>query len=156
MQIPILFSFIFLCLVWLSGITFFLLKQRKQQAFFTRGEQHKTLSDVLNSLTKDIELDKAAIRELIKKSRETEEANMLNLQKIGLMRFNPFKDTGGEQSFVLALLDAKDSGIVVSALYSRSGTRWYAKKVVTGTGVDFELSEDEQKAIRLAKHSKKP
>ena len=75
----------------------------------------------------------------------------LHIQKIGLLRFNPFKDTGGEQSFALALVDAHDTGVVVSALYSRSGTRWYAKKVVLGKGEEYELSEEEQKAVRLAK-----
>ena len=78
----------------------------------------------------------------------------MNIQKIGLLRFNPFKDTGGDQSFVLALLDNNDTGIVISALYSRLGTRWYAKKVAEGKGLEHELSDEEKKAISEARSRK--
>jgi hypothetical protein len=73
-----------------------------------------------------------------------------HIQKIGLLRFNPFKDTGGDQSFILSLTDGNDTGVVISGLYSRSGTRWYAKKVANGAGVDNELSEEEKKVIKEA------
>ncbi len=76
---------------------------------------------------------------------------LLHIQKVGLVRFNPFKDTGGDQSFILSLIDGKDTGVVISGLYSRSGTRWYAKRIVEGKGVEYELSEEEKKAIKEAK-----
>lgn len=80
-----------------------------------------------------------------------EKQGQFHIQKIGLSRFNPFKDTGGDQSFILALLDGKDTGVVISGLYSRAGTRWFAKKVVNGKGVEYELSEEEKKTIKEAK-----
>jgi hypothetical protein len=70
-------------------------------------------------------------------------------QKIGLVRFNPFEDTGGNQSFALALLDANDDGIIVSSLHARSGTRIYAKSLSAGRS-DSALSEEESEALRLA------
>ena len=70
---------------------------------------------------------------------------LLHIQKVGLLRFNPFKDTGGDQSFILSLIDGNDTGVIISGLYSRSGTSWYAKKVVKGKGVDYDLSEEEKK-----------
>ena len=70
---------------------------------------------------------------------------------MGLLRFNPFKDTGGDQSFILSLVNGKDTGVIISGLYSRSGTRWYAKRVVDGKSVDHELSEEEKKALKEAK-----
>jgi len=75
----------------------------------------------------------------------------LHIQKIGLVRFNPFKDTGGDQSFILSLLDAHNTGVVISGLYSRTGTRWYAKKVVVGKGSEHELSDEEVKAVHQAR-----
>ncbi|MDO8269460.1 MAG: DUF4446 family protein [Candidatus Levybacteria bacterium] len=72
------------------------------------------------------------------------------IQKIGLVRFNPFNDTGGDQSFILSLVDEKNSGVVVSGLHTRNGTRWYAKQVHEGKGVEHELSSDELKAIKAA------
>ena len=76
--------------------------------------------------------------------------SQLYIQKIGLVRFNPFNDTGGDQSFILALIDAENSGVVISGLHTRNGTRWYAKKVENGHGVEHELSSDELKAIKSA------
>ena len=54
------------------------------------------------------------------------------LQRVGLVRFNPFEDTGGNQSFALALLDADRDGVIVSSLHSRDLTRVYAKAVTGG------------------------
>ena len=82
-----------------------------------------------------------------------EEEERVALKKIGLTRFNPFKDTGGDQSFILSILNQEDTGIVISGLYSRLGTRWYAKKVEKGKGVDHELSDEEKKAVAAAQRA---
>jgi len=66
------------------------------------------------------------------------------------LRFNPFKETGGDQSFILALLDEDNNGVVLSGLYSRSGMRWYAKRIKKGLGTEHSLSEEEKEAIRQA------
>jgi hypothetical protein len=70
-----------------------------------------------------------------------------HIQKVGLLRFNPFKDTGGDQSFIISLVDKTNTGVIISGLYSRSGVRWYAKKVKNGKGTEHELSNDEKKAL---------
>jgi hypothetical protein len=68
----------------------------------------------------------------------------------GLVRFNPFEDTGGNQSFALALLDESDDGFIISSLHSRTGTRIYAK-VVTNGKADTNLSTEEAQAIEEAR-----
>jgi len=70
--------------------------------------------------------------------------------KEGLVRFNPFPDTGGNQSFALALLDESEDGVVISSLHSRTGTRIYAK-AVSGGKADTSLSAEEQEAIDTAR-----
>lgn len=80
-------------------------------------------------------------------SKLTKEGDF-HLQKLGLFRFNPFKDTGGDQSFILALVDANNTGVIISSLHTRTGTRWYAKKVVKGKGSEYELSDEEEKALK--------
>jgi hypothetical protein len=70
-------------------------------------------------------------------------------QRVGLVRFNPFEDTGGNQSFALALLDADGNGWVLSSLHARSGTRVYAK-VISGGRAEGALSEEESAAVRQA------
>ncbi|MFH1840926.1 MAG: DUF4446 family protein [Candidatus Shapirobacteria bacterium] len=79
----------------------------------------------------------------------------LNLQKIGLVRFNPFSGTGGDQSFSLALMDGTDNGVVITSLHHRESTRLYAKQIAAGKSVTHELSEEEKKAIKIAKKSGK-
>jgi Protein of unknown function (DUF4446) len=70
-------------------------------------------------------------------------------QRVGLVRFNPFEDTGGNQSFALALLDADGNGWVLSSLHARNGTRLYAKSVRGGRS-DGALSDEETAAIKQA------
>jgi hypothetical protein len=65
------------------------------------------------------------------------------------VRFNPFEDTGGNQSFALALLDAEGNGWVLSSLHARSGTRVYAKAIREGRA-DGALSDEEAAAIKQA------
>ncbi len=74
----------------------------------------------------------------------------LHIQRIGIIRFNPFADTGGAQSFSIALLDGVDNGIVMTSLYGRSGNRWYVKELEGGKGKNHELSKEEQEAIKSA------
>ena len=71
------------------------------------------------------------------------------VQRVGLVRFNPFEDTGGNQSFALAMTDANGDGVVVSSLHARAGTRVYGKAVVAGRS-DAALSDEEAEALRLA------
>lgn len=63
-----------------------------------------------------------------------------------LVRFNPFGDTGGNQSFVLCLMDEKKNGILLTSLHSRTGSRMYAKLVNAGHG-ETELSREERQAL---------
>jgi hypothetical protein len=69
--------------------------------------------------------------------------------RVGLVRYNPFEETGGNQSFALALLDADGNGWVLSSLHARTGTRVYAKAVTRGRS-DTALSDEESEAIRTA------
>lgn len=86
------------------------------------------------------------IREVstVKKFRQE---NLQNIQKVGLKRFNPYQDTGGDQSFTLALLDGNNDGLVITSLHARTGTRVFAKAVKTGRGVGVRLSEEEQRLL---------
>ena len=69
--------------------------------------------------------------------------------RVGLVRYNPFEDTGGNQSFALALLDGHGDGFVVSSLHSRNGTRIYAKAIAAGAS-ETALSEEEAAALKQA------
>jgi uncharacterized membrane protein YccC len=80
---------------------------------------------------------------------ELEALSQQSIQKVGVVRFNPFADTGGDQSFAVALLDADGNGVVLSSLHGRADTRIFAKQVQRGRS-KHALSDEEQDAIRKA------
>jgi len=80
---------------------------------------------------------------------ELEGLSQRSIQKVGVIRFNPFADTGGDQSFAVALLDAEGNGVVLSSLHGRADTRIFAKSVQAGRS-KHALSDEEQDAIRKA------
>lgn len=104
----------------------------------------------METLLKDVGIAKKDINNLKLYCDKIQKEGILHIQKIGLVRFNPFKDTGGDQSFVLSLVDGNDTGVIISGLYARSGTRWYAKKVVKGKSIGHDLSDEEKKSLREA------
>ncbi|OGH08315.1 MAG: hypothetical protein A2171_03020 [Candidatus Levybacteria bacterium RBG_13_35_9] len=141
-------------LVWLVTLTFFFWRILSHYNRITKGVSQKSLRTVLEELLNDSELNKKDIQHLKEYSARIERQGFFHIQKVGLLRFNPFKDTGGDQSFILSLVNGEDTGVIISALYSRSGTRWYVKKVIKGKGVEYELSEEEKKALKESTVSK--
>ena len=75
---------------------------------------------------------------------------MQHIQKVELLRFNPYDDTGGNISFTVCLLDDKGSGVVITSLHARSGTRVFAKEVTLGKSSQYELSKEEELVIKKA------
>ena len=138
-------------IVWLSLLSYFYYKLQRHYSILTQGASKKNLQEILEKTLREVHIAKKDIASLLNRCDTIEKDGLRHIQKVGLVRFNPFKDTGGDQSFILSLVDANNSGIVVSGLYSRSGTRWYAKKVASGKGVDHTLTNEEEEAIKLAK-----
>jgi hypothetical protein len=84
-----------------------------------------------------------------------DERTRRSLQHIGMVRFNPFEDTGSDQSFAIALLDDRRDGIVISSLHGRANTRLFAKPVRDGAS-EHHLSDEESEAIRIAVEGTRP
>ena len=72
-----------------------------------------------------------------------------SIQKVGIVRYNAYKDTGSDLSFTLAMLDENNNGVVLNGIYSRETSNIYAKPVENGKS-SYILSEEEQEAIRRA------
>ncbi len=73
----------------------------------------------------------------------------LNLQHVGVIRFNPYADKGSDQSFAIALLDNRGDGVVLNGLHSRDTCRVYAKPVVGGNST-YKMTDEEKEAINRA------
>ncbi|KKQ02091.1 MAG: hypothetical protein US11_C0001G0050 [Candidatus Roizmanbacteria bacterium GW2011_GWA2_36_23] len=135
-------------LFWLIILTWSFYKLKHHYTILLSNTKNKSLDDVLdNLLKKDGELGtsldniKAELTKQIQQSQS-------HIQKIGLVRFNPFERTAGEQSFVISLLNQKDSGLVINFIYTKEGLRAYTKKVIQGKGDKYDLSEEEKLAIK--------
>lgn len=139
--------------IWILVLSFFLWRTLNHYNKLTRHTTAKDLKSVLEQLIQNVDEVRKRTNDLSKHTDRLSKDGLLHAQKVGLLRFNPFRDTGGDQSFILSILDGKDNGIVISSLHSRSGTRWYAKKVSGGLGVEHALSEEEQQAIKVASKS---
>lgn len=72
-----------------------------------------------------------------------------SIQKVGFLRFNPFPEMGGDNSFALSLLDRENNGVIISSLYMRDGVRVYSKLVEKGVP-KHPLSNEEQKSLAQA------
>ena len=124
--------------IWLGGVTYLLWSLRQfLQKLFPDGEGsfRNRLDEVLQQ---------------IRFVKEFEERCKKNLQKVALKRFNPYNDTGGDQSFTVSLLDGNGDGLVVTSLHARSGTRVFAKPIKNGKESGVELSEEEKEVVKEA------
>lgn len=136
--------------IWLSGLTFLLLRTLKSYNRLTHGVTDKTLSEVLGGLLDQEKLTKEELTKVLAEMSKLRTHALNFYQKLGLVRFNPFSDTGGDQSFCLALLDGEDDGVLITSLYSRSGVRWYVKTIKKGKGMEHGLSKEETEALKKA------
>jgi hypothetical protein len=112
-----------------------------------RGNKIEDIEESLMSIIKDIEtLDgsrKITENEIEKIKKELKK----RIKTAETIRFNPFSDVGGKQSFATALLDEEGSGVVISSLYSREKTSVFGKPV-KNYGSEYELTEEEKEAIQ--------
>lgn len=150
-EATVFIALLIVSLVWLAILTLVVAKITRHYNRLTGGVSKISLTQTLETILRLQEGLKKQVSDLESLTGQMREAEMLHLQRVGIVRFNPFSDTGGSQSFTLALLDGSDNGIVMTSLYARSGNRWYIKHIRNGKGVDLELSKEEEMAIKTAR-----
>jgi hypothetical protein len=121
----------------------------------TRDGDGRSLEGILDAHLDKVFTVARELDDLAARSAVLEASQRLALQRVGLVRFNPFEDTGGNQSFALALLDAHGDGLVISSLHARTGTRVYGK-VIQGGSADVTLSDEESAALQQAQGDARP
>lgn len=97
-----------------------------------------------------------ALDDLFKKSdshvtrlTDLETKTKKTLSRFHTVRFNPFRDQGGNQSFATCLLDETGKGVVISSLYARDKVSVYAKPI-DNLASEYELTDEEKEAIKIA------
>lgn len=145
------FSVLFLTfLIWNIAIQIQLGRFKKRNAELFSGNKIKNLEDVLLSQAKALKLLDKDIQELYSISNQINGLAFRGFHKLGVIRFNPFKDVGGDQSFSVAILNGKNNGLTISSLFTREGTRIYSKSITGGTSEKYPLTQEEKEAIKIA------
>lgn len=138
--------------IWLTFLSLLVYRIKRHYDQLIKGAEEKTLSHALDRIIKALENEQEHTKTIEGRIEKIIQESKRYIQKIGILRFNPFKDTGGNQSFILTLLDGTNTGVVLTALNNRGVIRWYAKHVSEGKGVDNPLSEEEQEAMKSTMH----
>jgi hypothetical protein len=143
-----------LVVMWLLILTIIVVRTIGFYRRFTAGISKKDLKSILTKIAADLKIADNEIEQINRQVDYLNNQAKIHLQKVGFLRYNPFRDTGGNQSFCLALLDELNNGIVITSLHSRDQTRIYAKAIKKAKGVGFELSKEEQEVIKQALNQK--
>ncbi|PIV09398.1 hypothetical protein COS31_02520 [Candidatus Roizmanbacteria bacterium CG02_land_8_20_14_3_00_36_15] len=131
---------------WLAILTFILLKTRAHYQHLVSATKKKKLDEILDQVVDNDGKFRREIDLITKELKKIEDNTNFYFQKAGLVHYNPFNGRG-EQSFVLALLNKKNSGFILNFIYTRDGLRVYTKTVKEGKGEKYQLSDEEKKAI---------
>lgn len=141
-------------ILWLLGlsIAFFMILDHYKK--LKKGVKNGNLIKILDDILAKQKNNAKVISDFEKLLQNFEKKSLKNIQKIGLIRFNPFDEIGGDQSFSLCLLDGLNDGFIVTCLHTRDRSRVYAKSIYDGKS-KYDLSTEEQKALDEAKKIKK-
>lgn len=122
---------------------------KKYNLFMKKLGKGTNIEDMLREYINKVEETNNTNQELIKYCHKLDEEITTCIQKIGMVRYSAFKDTGSDLSFALALLDDKNDGIVLNGIYSRDMSNIYAKQIKNGEAIN-KLSEEEKQALEIA------
>jgi len=118
---------------------------RKLSKNVGKGNLIKIIGEVLGST----KINAKKLKDLEKELANYKQEGTSHVQKVALVRFNPFDEMGGDYSFSLALLDGKDTGFIITGLHTRERTRVYIKDVIKGT-VIMSFSKEGGKVLAKA------
>ncbi len=118
-------------------------------AYLTRGKKAASLEDLIGTHGKELTRLTQDIRDIHMDLAQINTTLARSIHHKSVLRYNPFKDLGGDQSFAIALLDGKGDGMIISSLHTREGTRVYAKPVTKGVS-SHKLSKEEETVIHNA------
>lgn len=135
--------------IWLLVLTFLTLKQRNFLKSLFPKDQSRDIRNKFKEISESISGFEKTIQILENRLTGFKKDSLSDLQKLAVLKYNPYNDTGGEQSFSLVLLDGKMNGVLITSLHSRSGTRIYLKNIKIGES-ELELSREEAKVLEQA------
>ena len=124
----------------------------KYKNFMLKLGNGNNIQEIIENYMKKIDEVQKENNNLRNYCKQLDSTIATSIQKVGLVRYNAFKDTGSDLSFTLALLNEKNTGIVLNGIYSREMSNIYAKPITEGIST-YTLSDEEKEAIKKAMDS---
>ncbi|MCI8509840.1 MAG: DUF4446 family protein [Lachnospiraceae bacterium] len=147
--VVILIVFVFLQFLWILTIIFKYNKLNKRISHFTTGKEAANLEQVMLKRFSEI---KQIVKNEKQQNKDIDIINdkfLTTFCKIGLVKYDAFKEMSGKLSFSLALLTENHDGIIITSMHSREGCFTYCKEV-TNEESYYILSEEERIALNVA------
>jgi hypothetical protein len=133
-------------------VLFFFMKTNarlKKYRYLLKGNEAQNVEELLVNISEKTGIFQDKLAQLEDKFTSIQAFSGKHIQNWGLVRFKAFQNTGGDQSFALALLDGSGDGVVISSIFGREESRVYCKPVSRGVS-NYPLSQEEQEAINKA------
>ena len=143
---------ILLLILYFSNIIKLKKLNNNYKKFMKKIGNGNNVDEMLRNYIDRVERVENKNEEIIKYCSKLDQEIALSIKKIGIVRYNAFKDTGSDLSFALALLNDNLDGVVLNGIYSREMSNIYAKQIVNGKS-NNKLSEEESKALEIALNS---
>lgn len=145
---------ILLFLIFLIILSLKLSKLKKRYERFTGGEEihSENLENMLYEYNENVKKSNETYGKVLSMIQEIDDEMKWCTQKIGVIRYNPFDEMGGNLCYAVAILDGKDNGVVLNGIHSRNGTFTYAKPIERGVS-PYVLTEEELQALEKAKEN---
>lgn len=122
---------------------------KQSYELFMKGSDGESLESQISSLFNDIavlklssEKNRNDIRKIIENLKDT-------YQRVGIVKYDAFKEMGGKLSFSIALLNDNKTGFILNSVHSSDGCYVYTKEIINGECA-ISLGEEEKKALMLA------
>lgn len=140
-------------LLWLGILSFLIWRQNKFIASLFPKSGERDIRKKFEEIAKTVAGFKDGLTDLDNRIQVIRDQGLQHIQRVELLRFNPYDDTGGNISFTACFLDNKGSGLVITSLHARNGTRVFGKEIVSGKSSKYELSKEEEAVIKKAMES---
>ena len=141
-----------LLILYFSNIIKLKKLNKNYKKFINKLGNGNNIEGILRNYIERVEKIENKNEELTKYCSKLDQEISLSIKKIGIVRYNAFKDTGSDLSFALALLNDNLDGVVLNGIYSREMSNIYAKQIINGKS-NNKLSEEESKALEIALNS---
>lgn len=125
---------------------------KRYNNFIKKMSRGNNFEETLNVFMKKVNDVSAKNEEIIKYCQRLDNDIAKCIKKVGIVRYNAFKDTGSDLSFTLALLNEENTGVVLNGIYSREMSNIYAKPITKGKS-NYTISDQEKEAIDMAINS---